>query len=61
MAERTLTAMQRIAVRAVMKLKHLQTTKKGSGPGLDLELDDNGGTASPPPPFLAIFTSKARN
>jgi hypothetical protein len=32
MAERRLTAIQRMAVSAVTTLKHLQTTKKRSGP-----------------------------
>lgn len=63
-AERTFTAMQRMPTRAVTKLKHLHTTKKGSGPALILELDDNPGPASPSPPpspsFLAICFRKLR-
>jgi len=36
MADRTLTPMQRRATAAVMTLKHLQTTRKGSGLALTL-------------------------
>ncbi|TQD68705.1 hypothetical protein C1H46_045762 [Malus baccata] len=36
MAEKTLTTMQRMAVRAVRTLKHLQQIKKGSGLTLSL-------------------------
>lgn len=44
MAERRLTAIQRMAVSAVTTLKHLQMTKKRSGPDRALnELNDSRG------------------
>ena len=74
MAERTLTAMQRMAVRAVMTLKPLQTIKKGSGLVLSivllvlvwllmaLEDEDVLATLSPSPLrpifFLSLFFSE---
>ena len=61
-AEITLETMQRIAVRAVMTLKNLQVTSKGSTLLLGLvicEEDDDdddaaGASAGAPSPFLSI-------
>ena len=67
MAEKTLTAMQRMAVRAVMTLKHLQTIKKGSGLVLSIVLlvwalllmaleDEDVLPTLSPSPFRPIFS-----
>lgn len=61
-AERTLTPIQRMAVKEVMKLKHRQTIKSGSPLALTLaaapeeEEEETLGKPCPSPsPFLAIF------
>lgn len=48
-AARMFTAMQRIAANAVMKLKHLQTTKNGSGFVLTRAEEEEG-----PPPVIPL-------
>ena len=49
--------MQRMAAKQVTTLKHLQTTKKGSGLALSLVLEETIGSLSPSSPFLGIFLS----
>ena len=49
MAEKTLTTMQRRAVRAVTTLKHLQQIKKGSGLALGVVVLETGDVLGPRP------------